>query len=105
VTLEEACAAFATTVAPEQALTVTLRRVVIEEGHLKILQAVPMLVEPEVIKTLKVGTVKWLATLRLPQAGSVLHIERPGDTIAEAEAALAASMAEVLAEEERARAS
>lgn len=106
--LDDACAAFSSTLARGRMLTITLTRVVFDEEHLRVLndpKFATLLVDPEAIGKIKVGTVRWLVLLRLPQKGSTLQIERAGDTIEEAENLLADATLEALAEEARAAAS
>jgi hypothetical protein len=102
--LDDACAAFSSTLARGRMLTITLTRVVFDEEHLRVLndpKLAALLVDPEMIGKIKVGSVRWMALLRLPQKGSTLQIERAGDTIEEAEDLLADAMLEALAEEAR----
>lgn len=104
--LEEACAALAGTIAPSRRLTITLHRVVLDEGHIALLRDPRfsgLLVDPEYARTLQAGSVRWVALLRLPQVGSTLQIERAADTIEEAEMLLVEALKQVLAEEARAQ--
>lgn len=97
--LEEMCAAFSSTVARGRMLSITMTRVVFDEELLGVLRdpnLAALFVDPE---KWQLGSVRWIASLRLPQAGSILRIERAGDTIEEAEVRLANAMAEALAEE------
>lgn len=106
MTLEEACAACSGTVAPGQRLSVTVTRIVYDGETIRVLrdQVAMGLIDGdrELLDNLGVGTVRWVAQLQLPQAGSTLQVMAGGRTIEEAQAALGEAIAEALAEEDRA---
>jgi len=100
VTLEEACAALAGSVVPNDRVSVKFTRVVYTEETLR---SISSLLDPNSVEVLEVGAVRWVAELRLPLKGSVLQTTANGRTIDEAQAALATVMEELGKDIERER--